>query len=104
MEETDGKGGDVYFTVDPDANTLISFKYNKKYKAEDGQNGSGGNCYGKGGKDLYIKVPLGTVAKDAETGKVIVDLSEPRTNPTAIPRRQGRKRKCSLCHIYKAGT
>lgn len=71
-----GKGGDVYFTVDPDANTLINFRYNKKYQAENGENGSGGRCYGKSGKDLYIKVPLGTVVKDAETGKVVVDMSE----------------------------
>ena len=70
-----GKGGDVYFTVDPDLNTLINFRYNKKYLAENGGNGSGGNCYGKAGKDLYIKVPLGTVVKDAETSKVVVDLS-----------------------------
>lgn len=71
-----GKGGDVYFTVDKDSNTLINFRYNKRYKAEDGENGSGGRCYGKSGKDLYIKVPLGTVVKDAETGEVIVDMSE----------------------------
>ena len=71
-----GKGGDVYFTVDKDSNTLINFRYNKKYKAEDGENGSGGRCYGKSGKDLYIKVPLGTVVKDAETGEVIIDMSE----------------------------
>lgn len=71
-----GKGGDVYFTVDKDSNTLINFRYNKKYKAENGENGSGGRCYGKSGKDLYIKVPLGTVVKDAETGEVIVDMSE----------------------------
>jgi len=42
-----GKGGDVYFIVDPDANTLINFKYNRKYKAQNGENGSGNNCYGK---------------------------------------------------------
>ena len=75
-EETGGKGGDVYFTVDPDSNTLINFRYNKRYQAESGQNGSGNNKYGRGGEDLYIKVPLGTVIKDSETGKVIVDLSE----------------------------
>lgn len=80
MVETGGKGGDVYFTVDPDSNTLINFRYNKTYKAENGQNGSGKNCYGKSGEDLYIKVPLGTVIKDKETGKVIADLSNPRTN------------------------
>ena len=71
-----GKGGDIIFVVDKDSNTLIDFRYNKKYKAENGENGSGSHCYGKGGKDLYIKVPKGTIVKDFETGKVIVDLSE----------------------------
>lgn len=71
-----GKGGDIYFEVDPDTNTLIDFRYNKKFKAEDGKNGSGGNCYGKSGDDLCIGVPKGTVLKDALTGKVIVDLSQ----------------------------
>lgn len=71
-----GKGGDIYFEVDPDTNTLIDFRYNKKFKAEDGKNGSGGNCYGKSGDDLCIGVPKGTVVKDALTGKVIVDLSQ----------------------------
>lgn len=42
-----GKGGDIYFIVDPDSNTLINFRYNKKYKAENGQNGSGNRCYRK---------------------------------------------------------
>ena len=71
-----GKGGDVYFCVNPDANTLIDFRYNKKFKAENGKNGSGGHCYGKSGSDLYIKVPKGTVIKDSETGKTLADLSE----------------------------
>ena len=71
-----GKGGNIYFVVDPDSNTLIDFRYNKKYKAEDGKNGSGGNCYGKSGEDLYIGVSKGTVVKDAQTGKILADLSE----------------------------
>lgn len=71
-----GKGGDIYFQVDKDKNTLIDFRYNKKYKAESGANGSGSHCNGKSGDDLYIKVPRGTVLKDAQTGKVIADLSE----------------------------
>ena len=70
-----GKGGDIYFFVDPDSNTLIDFRYNKKFKAEDGKNGSGGNCYGKSGNDLHIGVPIGTVIKEADTGKVLADLS-----------------------------
>ena len=71
-----GKGGDIYFFVDPDSNTLIDFRYNKKFKAEDGKNGSGGNCYGKSGDDLRIGVPIGTVVKEAATGKVLADLSK----------------------------
>ena len=72
-----GKGGDIYFTVDKDKNTLIDFRYNKRYKAGNGENGSGNHCNGKYGEDLYIKVPIGTVVRDAETNKVIVDLSNP---------------------------
>ena len=71
-----GKGGDVYFKVDKDKNTLIDFRYNKKYKAQNGENGSGARCNGKFGEDIYIGVPIGTVIKDAETGKVVADLSE----------------------------
>ena len=72
-----GKGGDIYFMVDKDANTLIDFRYNKKFVAENGQDGRGSHCYGKSGEDLYIKVPLGTIVKDAETGKIIADISTP---------------------------
>ena len=71
-----GRGGSVYFRVDPNANTLIDFRYSKKFKAQNGENGSGGNKYGKSGEDLYIDVPLGTIIKDAETGKVVADLSK----------------------------
>ncbi len=72
-----GKGGDIYFQVDKDKNTLIDFRYNKKYKAGNGENGSGNHCNGKYGEDLYIKVPIGTIIKDKETNKVIADLSKP---------------------------
>ena len=71
-----GNGGDIYFIVDPDSNTLIDFRYNKKFKAQNGENGRGSHCFGKSGDDLYIKVPIGTVVKDFKTGKVIVDLFE----------------------------
>ena len=55
---------------------MVDFRYNKKFRAKDGENGSGSHCNGKYGEDLYIKVPIGTVIKDAETGKVVADLSE----------------------------
>ena len=72
-----GKGGDVYFKVDKDANTLIEFRYKKKFKAENGENGEGGHRFGKSGEDLYIPVPIGTVVKDTATNEVLADLSEP---------------------------
>ena len=72
-----GKGGDIYFEVDPDSNTLIDFRYKKKFKAENGKNGEGAHKYGKSGEDLYIKVPIGTIVRDAETNKVLADLSNP---------------------------
>lgn len=70
-----GKGGSVIITVDTGMTTLLDFKYRKKYCAEQGTNGSGSKCYGKDGESLYIKVPLGTVVRDFETGKIMADLS-----------------------------
>ena len=71
-----GKGGNVYFKVDKDLNTLINFRYKKKFKAQNGNDGEGANKTGKSGEDLYIGVPIGTVIKDAETEEVLADLSE----------------------------
>lgn len=86
-----GKGGDVYFITDKDSNTLINFRYNKKFKAENGQNGSGARCNGKQGQDLYIKVPIGTVVKDAETGEIVADLSEEDSKELVLPGGRGGK-------------
>lgn len=71
-----GNGGNIYFQVDKDKNTLIDFRYNRRFKANNGENGSGNHCNGKYGEDLYIKVPIGTVIKDAVTGRVVADLSK----------------------------
>lgn len=70
-----GRGGDVIFQVDEGLNTLVDFKHVRKYKAQDGQNGEKRNCRGKDGEDIVIKVPEGTIIKEAESGKVIVDMS-----------------------------
>lgn len=83
-----GNGGNIYFQVDKDKNTLIDFRFNKKFKAKNGENGSGSHCNGKYGEDLYIKVPIGTVIKDAETGKVVADLSN--ENQTELVLKGGR--------------
>lgn len=70
-----GKGGDVYFEVDEGLNTLTDFRHIRKYCAGNGENGSKRNCAGKSGEDITIKVPEGTVIKEAESGKVITDMS-----------------------------
>ncbi len=70
-----GNGGSVIFTVDEGLNTLTDFRHIRKYCAENGQEGGKKNCHGKNGKDIIIKVPAGTVIKEAESGKVITDMS-----------------------------
>lgn len=70
-----GRGGDVIFVVDEGLNTLIDFRHIRKYQAQDGEPGSKKNCRGKDGEDIVIKVPQGTVIKEAESGKVITDMS-----------------------------
>ena len=71
-----GKGGDIVILADRNLRTLMDFKYKKKYEAEAGQNGMSSNKFGKDGEDLIIKVPLGTVVIDEESGKIMKDLTE----------------------------
>lgn len=70
-----GKGGDLIFEVDEGLNTLNDFRYIRKYCAKNGENGGNNRCNGADGEDLIVKVPEGTVIKEAETGKVIADMS-----------------------------
>ncbi len=86
-----GKGGSIYFIVDKDINTLLDFRYKKSYKAENGANGSGAHCSGKSGQDLYIGVPLGTIIKDAKTGKVVADLSKEKQKELILQGGRGGK-------------
>ena len=71
-----GHGGNIVFTVDEGINTLLNFKYRRKFVAENGSDGGGAKFHGKNGTDLEIPVPPGTVLKDPETGKVIKDMSD----------------------------
>lgn len=71
-----GKGGDVILSVDKNLSTLMDFKYHVHYKAKRGEHGQGSNKIGRGAQDLVIKVPPGTVVRDAEKGEVIADLVE----------------------------
>lgn len=70
-----GNGGDVIFEVDEGLNTLTDYRHKRKYAAQDGQEGGKRNCHGKSGQDIILKVPEGTVIKDAASGKVIADMS-----------------------------
>ncbi len=70
-----GRGGSIIFQVETGITTLLDFKYKKKFIAESGSNGGGQKCYGKDGESLYIKVPMGTVIREAESNKIIADLS-----------------------------
>lgn len=70
-----GRGGDVVFQVDDNFSTLIDFRYKRKYFAERGGNGSARNCTGKSAPPLIIKVPRGTVVRDAKTGRIMADMS-----------------------------
>ena len=71
-----GKGGDVYLIADENMSTLMDFKYKSVFKAQCGENGGIKNCHGHWAKDLFIKVPIGTVVKDVKTGNIIADLTQ----------------------------
>lgn len=72
-----GDGGSVFFEASVDLNTLIDFRYTRHYKAENGQSGMGSNCTGKKGDDLIIKVPVGTMVYDIDSGELIGDIYKP---------------------------
>lgn len=70
-----GKGGDILFQADSNISTLADFRYKRKYNAEKGENGRSGRKFGKKAPDLIIRVPIGTVVKEAETGRILADVS-----------------------------
>ncbi|MBE5847672.1 MAG: GTPase ObgE [Lachnospiraceae bacterium] len=84
-----GKGGDVIFEVDEGLNTLTDFRHIRKYKAEDGEPGGKKRCHGADGKDVIIKVPAGTVIKEASSGKVFADMSGDNKRQILLPGGKG---------------
>ncbi len=74
-----GRGGSIYVVGDNSTHTLIAFRYTQKFRAPAGDNGDTNNCVGKSGADIIIKMPCGTVIKDAETGGIIADVFEEGT-------------------------
>ncbi len=79
-----GNGGCVYFEGDSSKNTLIDFRYTQHYRAENGSNGQGAHKVGKRGKDLVIKVPVGTLIRESETGRIITDIVEDKQRVLAL--------------------
>ncbi len=73
-----GRGGNIIFRIDEGANTLLAFRYKRKFVAENGANGMPGKMHGKSGQDVIITVPQGTLIKDPETGKIIFDMGSDR--------------------------
>ena len=69
-----GVGGDIVLMADGNMHTLLDFRYKTKYTAENGADGAAGRCFGKKGENLIIKVPVGTVVKDDETGSIVADM------------------------------
>ncbi len=71
-----GRGGDIYFVADENMSTLLDFKIKSVYKAKSGENGGIKGMHGAGAKDLFIRVPLGTMVRDTKTGNIIADFTE----------------------------
>ncbi|SDV49565.1 Obg family GTPase CgtA [Chitinasiproducens palmae] len=71
-----GRGGSVFALADRNINTLVDYRFARKHQARRGENGRGADCYGKGGEDIVLRMPVGTIISDMETGEVIADLTE----------------------------
>ena len=84
-----GKGGDVIIVVDKSMNTLSDYRHCHKFAAQNGEEGGKKNCHGKKGQDLILKVPEGTIIREAESGKVIMDMSGDTTRYTILTGGQG---------------
>ncbi|MGL4570024.1 MAG: GTPase ObgE [Clostridium sp.] len=92
-----GKGGSIIFRVDTGITTLMDFKYKRKFVADQGENGGTSKCYGRDGEDLYIRVPLGTIIREASTNKVVCDLSEKDDEYVLLRGGRGGKGNCKFC-------
>ncbi|OUQ24850.1 GTPase CgtA [Lachnoclostridium sp. An131] len=79
-----GRGGDVIFEVDEGLNTLYDYRHRRKFKAQDGEEGGKRRCHGKDGGDIILKVPEGTIIRDAESGRIIADMSGENRRQTIL--------------------
>ncbi|MDR3299594.1 MAG: GTPase ObgE [Candidatus Accumulibacter sp.] len=95
-----GRGGSVRATADRNINTLIEYRYTRKFVAQRGENGASAGCYGKGGKDIVLRVPVGTVITDINTGQAVADLAR---DGQTVPIAQGGKGGLGNIH-FKSST
>jgi len=86
-----GRGGDIMFVADEGLNTLMDFRYKRSFKAPNGEDGQKNNCSGKDAQDVTIRVPVGTIIKEATTGKVMADLNDKNSKVTLIKGGKGGK-------------
>ncbi len=86
-----GRGGSIIFIADGGMTTLLDLKYKRRYVAEPGMNGAGSKMYGKDGKDIIVRVPVGTVLKEKESGKIIADMNEDGMKLTVLRGGKGGK-------------
>ena len=70
-----GRGGSIFIRASRDINTLLEYRYKRTFRAKNGENGQGKDCYGKSGEDLFLEVPMGTIIYDATDNSVLFDLS-----------------------------
>lgn len=71
-----GTGGSVFIEADRNINTLVDYRYTRSFRAQRGENGRGSDCYGAGGEDMILRVPVGTVISDKASGQLLVDLAD----------------------------
>ena len=86
-----GRGGDIIFAADEGLNTLMDFRYKRSFKAPNGEDGQKNNCSGKDAQDVIIRVPVGTIIREATTGKVMADLNDKTSKVTLIKGGKGGK-------------
>ena len=71
-----GRGGSIFIRASRDINTLLEYRYKRIFRAKNGENGQGKDCYGKSGEDLFLEVPMGTIIYDETDNSIIFDLSQ----------------------------
>ncbi len=97
-----GHGGDVVAVADPQLTTLLDLRYQKQYKAARGQHGMGSDCHGRRGDDREIKIPVGTIIRDAATHELIADLQIPGSALSLLPEDAAARAMRILCRRLTA--